>query len=149
MRRRPSARLLILDPSGSVLLFRFVFRSGALAGEDFWATPGGALETGETFAQAAVRELEEETGIRSDTLGPEVARREFVLQLASGESVIADERYFVVAVPDRSVSRDGWTELEREVMTEHRWWSLEELGETIETVWPEDLAAMIQAVSNR
>jgi hypothetical protein len=58
-RRRPSARLLITDPAGRVLLFRFVYQRGALAGQSYWATPGGAVEEGETFAQAAVRELQE------------------------------------------------------------------------------------------
>ena len=57
MRRRPSARLLIFDRDGRLLLFRYVFRDGALAGDDYWGTPGGGLEDGETFEQAAIREL--------------------------------------------------------------------------------------------
>jgi len=55
---------LVVDLSGRILLFRFVHRIGALAGQDYWATPGGGVEDGETFEQAAIRELEEETGIR-------------------------------------------------------------------------------------
>jgi NUDIX domain len=58
MRHRPSARLLILDGAGKILLFRFVHKKGALAGQDYWATPGGGVEEGETFEQAAIRELE-------------------------------------------------------------------------------------------
>jgi len=34
VRQRASARLLVLDPAGLLLLFRFVHRTGALAGQD-------------------------------------------------------------------------------------------------------------------
>jgi 8-oxo-dGTP pyrophosphatase MutT (NUDIX family) len=39
-----------------------------------WELPAGSLETGESGHEAAIRELEEETGIRADRLSP-VARR--------------------------------------------------------------------------
>jgi 8-oxo-dGTP diphosphatase len=121
MRRRPSARLLILDPGGRVLRFRFVHKTGALAGDDYWATPGGAVEDGETFEQAAIRELEEETGIHRDDVGPQVGRREFVLQLPDGERVLADERFFLVEALNEGFSRAGWTAEEAEVIAEQRW----------------------------
>jgi 8-oxo-dGTP pyrophosphatase MutT (NUDIX family) len=53
-----------------VLLFRFLHKEGALVGQDFWATTGGGVEEGETFEQAAIRELGEETGIRTENVGP-------------------------------------------------------------------------------
>lgn len=143
MRRRLSARLLILDAAGRILLFRFVYRRGPLAGQDFWGTPGGGVEEGETLEAAALRELVEETGLRRQSVGPAVARREVALQLPDGEHVVQDERYFLVRVTDNALSKDAWTDLEREVMVEHRWWSLEELSQTEATVWPENLRAMI------
>jgi 8-oxo-dGTP diphosphatase len=149
MRSRPSARLLVIDPRGRVLLFRFVFKNGALAGQDYWATPGGGVEDGETFEQAAVRELEEETGIRVQDVGPEVGQREFVLQLPDGERVRADERYFLVRSEGALLSRDGWTALEAEVMVDHRWWSRDELAQTSDAVWPENLLAMLTAATTR
>ncbi|SUU89122.1 NUDIX domain-containing protein [Aminobacter aminovorans] len=94
MRMRPSARVLLLDQSGSVLLFKFVHASDALTGSSYWATPGGAVEDGETFEQAALRELQEETGLSVNQLSGEVGRRSFEMQLASGERVWADERFF-------------------------------------------------------
>lgn len=58
--------LVIDEASGRVLLGR---RKGS-HGAGTWALPGGWLEKGEEFAAAAVRELEEETGLTMADLGP-------------------------------------------------------------------------------
>lgn len=147
MRRRPSSRLLVIDGRDRVLLFRFVHKSGALAGRNYWATPGGALETGESFEDAARRELFEETGIVTDTLVQHIAEQEFVLELPDGEHVLAQERFFVVRTGDPMLSRDGWTLLEIEVMAEYRWWSAEELRSTDEIVFPPILADLLVSVT--
>ena len=144
LRRRPSARLLVLDPDLNLLLFRFVHKDGPMAGADFWATPGGGVEDGETFAEAAIRELREETGIVVTDVGPSIATRAFELLLPDGERVWAEEQFFVVRADDRTLTRDAWTALEREVMADHRWWSVEELAATAATVWPEDLPGMLR-----
>ena len=149
MRSRPSARLLVVDPSGRVLLFRFVHKSGPLAGQDYWATPGGGVEDGETFEQAAIRELEEETGISVEDIGREVGRREVLLQLPDGERVMADERYFLVRSGDAPPSRDRWTAQETEVMADFKWWSQDELAHAAATIWPEDLLKMIKLATAR
>ena len=128
------------------MLFRFVHEHGPLKGQDFWATPGGGLEGDETFEEAALRELKEETGIEVSELGQQVYRREFVLQLPDGEQVAADERYFVVEATEVTVNRGGWTALEQEVMKDFKWWSVEELEATEATVWPSDLAAMLRSI---
>jgi 8-oxo-dGTP pyrophosphatase MutT (NUDIX family) len=135
--------LLVLDPTGCLLLFRFVHKHGALAGHAFWATPGGGLEPGETFAEAAIRELKEETGIAVDSIGDPVAQREFVMTMPDGEQVVADEQFFVVPVEEQRVLRDNWTALEVEVMADHQWWTADALQATRETVWPNDLPQIL------
>lgn len=147
MRARPSARLLVLDSQDRLLLFRFVHRAGALAGKAYWATPGGGLEPGESFAQAAMRELAEETGLRIADVGPEVGRREFALTLPSGEVTWADERFFLVRTEGLTLSRDGWTAEENAVMRESRWWPLGELAATAATVHPEGLADLVRGAT--
>jgi len=140
MRRRPSARLLLLDDERRVLLFRFVPKA---SGQAFWATPGGALDPGESFEQAALRELREETGIVVDRIDAPVASRSFTMTMPDGEPVLADERLFLLHAPPCELSRGGWTALEREVMVDHRWWTADELRRTSDTVWPADLADIL------
>jgi len=146
VRQRPSARLLITDSLGRVLLFRFEHKTGALAGMTYWATPGGGVEGGETFEEAAIRELWEETGIRVDDVGCQIARRQVVFQLSNGEHVHEDERYFHVQVSGIHLSTTGWTAYELECMTGHHWWTLEELEQTVEQVSPENLGGMLEAL---
>jgi 8-oxo-dGTP pyrophosphatase MutT (NUDIX family) len=126
-----------------VLLFRFVFKNGALAGQDYWATPGGAIEGEETFAEAARRELFEETGIMVGDVGKSVAKSEFVLQLVTGEKVIAEEQFFKVRVVRPTLSNEHWNALEKEVMVEHRWWTAEELKATSAVFFPKNLLEML------
>jgi len=144
MRQRNSARLLVINPTRQVLLFRFQHKGDALDGRDYWATPGGGLEEGETFEAAAIRELHEETGLHIDAVGISVAERSFSMMLPSGETVLSVERYFVVHADGERLTRDGWTADETRVMTEHKWWSVAELQETAETVWPENLIQMME-----
>ncbi|MBX3540473.1 MAG: NUDIX domain-containing protein [Chelatococcus sp.] len=147
MRERPSARVLLLDQSGCVLLFKFVHRSGPLAGRMYWATPGGAVEEGETFEEAALRELEEETGLIRNAIGAEIGRRSYELQLVDGEIVWAEERFFALRIARTAISDSGWSAIEREVMAEHHWWSVDEIRTTSEIIFPEDLLDLLSGVA--
>lgn len=143
MRLHESARLLVISPHKRVLLFRFVHTKGPLSGEDYWATPGGGLETGETFEAAAIRELKEETGFDAVALRMSASVREFPLQLPDGETVLARERYFTVDVKCEQISRHAWTVQEIEVMRDHRWWSRDDLINASDIIYPENLLDLL------
>jgi len=140
--KRPAARILLLDPDGRVLLFRFVPDGRS----PFWATPGGALEPGESYAQGARRELIEETGIDADP-GPEVARRVVQFTTLEGVPVEADERFFLVRASDAAIDTAGHTDLERRVMTSWRWFDAASLAALDERFFPVDLMDIIAAAS--
>ncbi|PRC62779.1 exopolyphosphatase, partial [Mycobacterium sp. ITM-2017-0098] len=62
-----SARIVLLDQDGAVLLLCGSDPAGAdraTPAPRWWFTIGGAAQVGESLAQAAVRELEEETGLQ-------------------------------------------------------------------------------------
>ncbi|MES2031441.1 MAG: NUDIX domain-containing protein [Pseudomonadota bacterium] len=143
MRRRPSARLLIVNDAGSVLLFRYTHRTGPLAGDDYWATPGGGVEPGEQYEQAAIRELREETGLIRASIGDSVADREQVVRMPDGEYVICCEKYFVVRANELALTEASWTAIESDVIADMRWWSETELLAATDTVWPANLPNLL------
>lgn len=132
--KRPAARLLVTDPQGRLLLFRFTPDDRP----PFWVTPGGAVDRGETFEQAARRELREETGLDMEP-GPLVAVRHVQFLTLEGVEVDAEERFYAVSVDRAEIETAGHTELEQRVMLSHRWWTPEELALLDEPWYPLDL----------
>lgn len=139
MRTRPSSRLIVLSPENNVLLFNFSHRNDALSGNSYWATPGGGLKPNESFEQAALRELLEETGLKKQSAGASVASRTFTMMLPDGETVLAVEHFFIVHADKADIDCSGWSENEKGVIKDHYWWTLEELRQTNETIFPHDL----------
>lgn len=139
MRTRPSSRLIILSPENDVLLFNFSHKNDALSGMSYWATPGGGLELNESFEQAALRELHEETGLKRDSAGAVVASRTFPMQLPDGETVLAEERFFIIHAEKADIDCSGWSDNEKSVIQNYHWWTLEELRDTNQTIFPHDL----------
>jgi len=137
---RPAARLLVVAPDDRLLMFRFTPEDRP----PFWCTPGGAVDPGESYEQAAVRELFEETGMTCP-IGPHVATMHVRFVTLEGVEVDAEERYFLVRADDCAVRIDGHTALEQRVMQSHRWWTAEELAACEEAYYPADLIEVWRA----
>ncbi|GAA0220076.1 NUDIX domain-containing protein [Actinomadura nitritigenes] len=58
----PSVNVVVTNDNGDILMIR-------RTDNDNWAVPGGAIDLGESVAQAAVRETKEETGVDCEITG--------------------------------------------------------------------------------
>ena len=141
MRKRPSARVIVLNSRDEVLLFRFEAGDGPER-RIFWATPGGRPRRRESLGAAAERELAEETGLRM-TVGPEVAVRQAVFCEPDGDSVEAEDHFFAVRVDSDAIDVTLMEDDERSVIKGHRWWSCADLRSTGEDVFPKDLCKIV------
>jgi 8-oxo-dGTP pyrophosphatase MutT (NUDIX family) len=129
----------VVDPADRVLLF-----SAQEAGQErWWFTPGGGVHRGETVRGAAVRELFEETGFActEDKLGPVVATSSSLwLAAEQGKLFLGAHSFFFLRVPHAGLNTDGQEDLERSMITGHRWWTVAELRAATEVIAPLGLA---------
>ncbi|MGA8112398.1 MAG: NUDIX domain-containing protein [Actinocatenispora sp.] len=143
--RRTAARVLLIDGADRLLLVQGSDPYRPEVGR-WWFSLGGGVEDGETLEAAALREVREESGIDDVTLGPLVWRRSAEFPFLADRYVYQREHYFVGWTTSTDTRDAGWTEYERQQLSQMRWWGADELASTDEVIAPAQLPALLPAV---
>ncbi len=120
---RLAARVLPVSPEGRVLLLQE--QNPAIPGVFYWGSVGGAVDPGESLAEAAARELHEETGIIAHPaalVGP-LLRAEQPFTWA-GRDYVNDAHFFALSLPESvEVTFDNLVEEETGNVLGSAWWT--------------------------
>lgn len=147
MKIRKSSRAIVLNKDNRIFLFQYHFDYLADS-KTIWITPGGSLEDGESFEEALKRELFEELGVRSDKDYLEIYHRNPLYTLSNGEYVQSIEKFFLVRMEEEQFSYVNWTESEKQRMICGRWWSVEEIRQSEDIFFSEDIIRILTELSN-
>ncbi len=143
---RRAGRVLVVDELGRVLLLHG--HDPAAPAERYWFTVGGGAKPGENLAEAAARELREETGIVAApaALGEPIWREiaEFSFE---GTRYRQEQDFFLLRVASPQVSAGHLDDEEGAVVDGHRWWTTAELEGTAESFYPAALPRLLRELA--
>jgi 8-oxo-dGTP pyrophosphatase MutT (NUDIX family) len=128
-RERDVVRLVVLDTYGLMLLLHTHDPTYPELGE-WWELPGGGIEPGESLAEAAARELPEETGIAlpAERVEPPLWRRTATFRYR-GQRLVNHESVAIVRLDEAApaISGDLREGFENDDYFGHRWWPVSEV----------------------
>ncbi len=144
---RSVVRVVVLDKADRLLLFHTRDPQHRDFGT-WWELPGGGIEPGETYLDAAVRELREETGIvvGTDQVGAPTWRRLATFIYRDGRrlqhEVIVPVRLDGAGPP---VDESGRQDYEKEDYFDFRWWPVPEIVGSTQRFYPGRLPELLPA----
>ena len=142
---RTAVRLVVLDADERVLLLHVQDLTNPQFGTA-WELPGGGIEAGETYNEAALRELREETGFEVPAEAiPAPTWRRRIEYVYRGTCWHQRELVAVVRLPEVSPRVDASRRVgnEKEDVIGARWWSMQQLLTSSERFYPRSLPALL------
>jgi 8-oxo-dGTP pyrophosphatase MutT (NUDIX family) len=144
---RNVVRVVVLDAANRVLLLQTRDLGNPAFGTS-WELPGGGMESGETYIEAAVRELREETGIKVEPahVGIPTWRRD-VEYTYRGERRLQHEVVVIVRLDEAApnVEDSQRVDFESEDHFAYRWWAVDEIVCSDQRFYPRRLPALLRS----
>lgn len=125
-RGRRASRVVLIDAAKRVLLLEALDPSRPDGGR-WWEIPGGGQDPGETSAEAAARELYEETGIESAEVGPCVWVQHAEFDFGPYHFDQRERIHVAWCGVEEEIVPAHLEPLEAMAFTGARWWTLDEL----------------------
>jgi len=141
--KRHTVRILLVDPANRLLLFHGM--DPLNPSDHFWCPIGGGIEGDEAPAEAALREVFEETGLKDFDLGPHIWNRQAKYQF-NGTKYHTFETWYFSRVPEFVIDSSGFEEVELSSFIEYRWWTSEELLGARENLTPRKLGELYKGL---
>jgi len=143
MKTRHAARIVLVNSLRQVLMVRYDEDTAADPKKQvkcYWVPPGGGIDVGETAEQAAIRELQEETGIAILSARLVWLRERELLK--KGELTLYKEKYFFAQVAGSPTPIH--TANDSEGITDCQWLSLEYIERSGAVFFPDNFAYFLR-----
>jgi 8-oxo-dGTP pyrophosphatase MutT (NUDIX family) len=143
---RDAVRLVVRDSDDRILLFHTHEITLPELGQ-WWELPGGGIDEGETYLDAAVRELREETGIRVSAA--QVGKPSWRRTASFRHRELRHLQHEVVVevrldAPGAAIDEGERLDYELEDYFDFRWWTIAEVVSSTEPFYPGRLPALLE-----
>lgn len=142
---RRAVRVVVHDGAGRILLLRTRDLTAPELG-DWWELPGGGIDAGETYLDAALRELREEAGIiaTANQVGPPAWRRTASFRYRHyrrlQHEVVVRVALDGVGPPVSDAER---LDYEKEDFFDFQWWTVADIQASVARFYPGRLPSLL------
>jgi len=95
---------LVINPKKEIL---FIFRRG------FWDLPKGKMDPGEKKKQTAIREVQEETGVKDLQIGKKLITTRHAYRLSNGKRALKKSFWYKMKAPDQELIPQSEEDIEK------------------------------------